>query len=77
MNVKILILSICFIFSVQLKAQSVPSPQAPTGLTFPNPTANLIVDLLRGMMGYVLTEIKKGSDKKIKETVVIEKNFEE
>ena len=77
MNVKILILSICFIFSVQLKAQSVPSPQALTGLTFPNPTANLIVDLLRGMMGYVLAEIKKESDKKIKEAEVIEENFEE
>lgn len=77
MNVKILILSICFIFSVQLKAQSVPSPQAPTGLTFPNPMANLIVDLLRGMMGYVMAEIKKESDKRIKEALVIEENFEE
>lgn len=77
MNVKILILSICFIFSVQLKAQSVPSSQAPTGLTFPNPMANLIVDLLRVMMGYVMAEIKKESDKKIKEALVIEENFEE
>jgi len=77
MKLKILALSICFIFSVQLKAQSVPSPQAPTGLTFPNPTANLIVDLLRGMMGYVLAEIKKESDKKIKEAIVIEEYFEE
>ena len=77
MKMKILVLSICFIFSVQLKAQFVPSPQAPTGLTLSNPTANLIVDLLRGMMGYVIAEIKKESDKKIKETVVIEENFEE
>jgi hypothetical protein len=77
MKVKILVLSICFVFSVQLKAQSVPSPQGPTGLTFPNPTANLIVDLLRGMMGYVLAEIKKESDMKIKEAIVIEEYFEE
>jgi hypothetical protein len=77
MKVKILIFSIFIILSVQLKAQSIPSPQGPTGLTFPNPTANLIVDLLRGMMGYVMAEIKKESDKKIKETVVIEENFEE
>jgi hypothetical protein len=77
MKLKILALSICFIFSVQLKAQSVPSPQAPTGLTFQNPIANFIVDLLRGMMGYVLAEIKKESDKKIKEALVIEENFEE
>lgn len=77
MRVKTLVFSICLIFSVQLKAQSVPSPQTPTGLTFPNPMANLIVDLLRGMMGYVMAEIKKESDKQIKETVVIEENFEE
>jgi hypothetical protein len=77
MKVKTLVFSICLIFSVQLKAQSVSSPQAPTGLTFPNPTANLIVDLLRGMMGYVMAEIKKESDKKIKEALVIEENFEE
>jgi hypothetical protein len=77
MKMKILVLSICFIFSVQLKAQSVPSPQSPTGLTFANPTANQIVDLLRGMMGYVLAEIKKESDKKIKEAIVVEENFEE
>ena len=77
MKVKILVLSICFVFSVQLKAQSVPSPQSPTGLTFANPTANLILDLLRGMMGYVLAEIKKESDKKIKEAIVVEENFEE
>ena len=77
MNLKILILSICFIFSVQLKAHSVPSPQAPIGLTFPNPMANLIVDLLRGMMGYEMAEIKKESDKKMKEALVIEENFED
>ncbi len=77
MKVKTLVLSICFIFSVQLKAQSVPSPQSPTGLTFPNPMANLIIDLLRGMMGYVMAEIKKEFDKKIKEALVIEENFEE
>jgi hypothetical protein len=77
MKVKTLVFSISLIFSVLLKAQSVPSPQAPTGLTFPNPTANLIVDLLRGMMGYVMAEIKKESDKKIKEALVIEENFEE
>ena len=77
MKVKTLVFSICLIFSVQLKAQSVPSPQAPTGLTFPNPTANLIVDLLRVMMGYVLAEIKKESDKKIKEAIVIQEYFEE
>ena len=39
--------------------------------------ANLIVDLLRGMMSYVMAEIKKESDKKIKEALVIEENFEE
>ena len=77
MKMKILVLSICFMFSAQLKAQTGPSPQAPTGLTFPNPTANLIVDLLRGMMSYVMAEIKKESDKKIKDTIVIEENFEE
>jgi len=77
MKAKILVLSICVVFSAQLKAQSVPSPQAPTGLTFPNPMANLIVDLLRGMMGYVMAEIKKESDKKIKEAIVIEEYFEE
>lgn len=61
--------------SMQVQAQT----QAPaqTGLVFPNSTANMIVELLRGVMNYGLDELKKAEDKKRKLTIIIEENFEE
>jgi hypothetical protein len=71
-------LLVVFIFcSFQSVSQTLLSPSTPTGLTFPNLTANMVVDLLKGIMNHAIAEIKKAEQKKIKLATIIEENFEE
>jgi hypothetical protein len=71
---KKVILIICLVWSMQSVAQTT-QPQA-TGLVFPNSTANMIVELLRGITTHVIAELKKAEEKKIRLATIIEENFE-
>lgn len=72
---KKLCLIICLVWSVQSVAQTT-QPQA-TGLVFPNSTANMIVELLRGITTHLIAELKKSEEKKIRLATIIEENFED
>ena len=71
---KKLCLIVCLVWSMQSVAQTNP-PQA-TGLVFPNSTANMIVELLRGITTHVIAELKKSEERKIRLATIIEENFE-
>ena len=71
---KKLCLIVCLVWSMQSVAQTNP-PQA-TGLVFPNSTANMIVELLRGITTHLIAELKKSEEKKIRLATIIEENFE-
>ena len=72
---KKLCLIVCLVWSMQSVAQTNP-PQA-TGLVFPNSTANMIVELLRGITNHVIAELKKAEERKIRLATIIEENFED
>tara|TARA_R110000868_G_scaffold14240_1_gene66229 strand:+ start:747 stop:974 length:228 start_codon:yes stop_codon:yes gene_type:complete len=71
---KKLCLIVCLVWSMQSVAQTT-QPQA-TGLIFPNSTANMIVELLRGITNHVIAELKKAEERKIRLATIIEENFE-
>jgi hypothetical protein len=75
--VKKIFITFILFCSLQSQAQTLLSSSSPTGLTFPNSTANMVVELLRGIMNYALTELKLAKEKEIKLATIIEENFED
>jgi hypothetical protein len=74
---KKLCLIVCLTWSLQSVAQTTPPPISPPGLILPYSTGAMVMELLKTIMNYGLSEYRKEEERKTKLATVIEEYFEE